>query len=288
MTGGDCPAGSACYPTTDGSSGCFQTAGKAEGATCNPDANNLECVDGAACVGYEGETTGTCLGFCKSNADCGGATCDFALTGINGLGLCDGGGTTNPCTDLDGDGACADVDCNDNDATVKPGNSETCGNQRDDNCVGGVDEGCATGCVDRDADGACAEVDCNDDDPTIKPNGAERCGDAVDNDCDGPVDEDCTTCVDADLDGYCTPIDCNDVSASVNPTVAEICGNGIDDNCAGGVDENCGGTNPTNPNNPQPIPGGNNSDGCNGGGAMPLAALLALAGVTLTRRRRLT
>jgi len=48
------------------------------------------------------------------------------------------------CTDNDGDGFCASVDCDDNNASVNPGASEICGNGVDDDCDGTVDNGCGT------------------------------------------------------------------------------------------------------------------------------------------------
>jgi hypothetical protein len=45
--------------------------------------------------------------------------------------------------DADGDGATADVDCNDGDATVHPGATDTCGDGIDQDCVGG-DASCTT------------------------------------------------------------------------------------------------------------------------------------------------
>jgi len=274
LTGGSCDAGTACYPTTtEGFNGCFDTAGKAVGAACDAASDGLECVDGAICAPVT--SGGVCARFCTSNGGCGGGTCDMD-TGL-GIGVCVAG-TTSPCVDVDRDGSCAADDCNDNDAAVKPGASETCGNGKDDNCNGQSDENCSTPCIDNDNDGACANVDCNDNDGAINAAATERCGDSVDNNCNGQTDEGCDTCTDADGDGYCAGQgDCNDNNANVKPTVVDTCGNGVDDNCDGAIDENCA-------VNPQ---GGNSSGGCAGGSeSLPiLAGLLGMAVVAMRRRR---
>ncbi|HET6282926.1 MAG TPA: CotH kinase family protein [Polyangia bacterium] len=45
-------------------------------------------------------------------------------------------------TDADGDGVPFCRDCADTDATIRPGGTEVCGNQLDDDCDGLIDEGC--------------------------------------------------------------------------------------------------------------------------------------------------
>ena len=65
---------------------------------------------------------------------------------------------SGPSTDADNDGydsiADGGTDCDDNDATVNPGESETCDGV-DNNCTGGIDEGLTTYpyYVDEDGDG---------------------------------------------------------------------------------------------------------------------------------------
>ena len=54
--------------------------------------------------------------------------------------------------DLDGDGFTADVDCNEEDATVNPGAVEACGDLVDNNCDSGVDTEACDG-LDNDCDG---------------------------------------------------------------------------------------------------------------------------------------
>src|SRR5688500_16008442 len=50
------------------------------------------------------------------------------------------------CVDGDGDGIDSCSDCNDTDAAIKPGSAEVCGDQLDNNCVNGPDEGCGPSC----------------------------------------------------------------------------------------------------------------------------------------------
>ena len=99
-------------------------------------------------------------------------------------------------------------DCQDDIPAVNPDATETC-DDVDNNCVGGVDEGC-----DDDGDGYCdADLlvefplpdscpngagDCVDTDEDIHPDAAETCDD-VDNNCVDGVDEDCNL----DGDDYC-------------------------------------------------------------------------------------
>jgi|GEM_PF-821936 len=166
--------------------------------------------------------------------------CNFALTVVG-----------NPAVCPNGPG-----DCNDVNGNINPGASEIC-DSLDNNCGGGVDEGC-----DDDGDGFCdANIvltvsfvcplgggDCNDDAILVNPNAPEICDD-IDNNCGAGTDEGC----DDDNDDYCdatiaivgTPVacpngggDCDDGDDDIKPGADEICDN-INNNCAGGVDEGC-------------------------------------------------
>ena len=92
------------------------------------------------------------------------------------------GGNTGPCDgqggDADGDGVCANIDCNDNDASIGAiGSSCNDGNPNTNNdvingncqCVGTpINNGpCANNGGDADGDGVCADVDCNDNDASV-------------------------------------------------------------------------------------------------------------------------
>jgi len=172
------------------------------------------------------------------------------LVDLDDLEDCDGG-----CVDADRDGYCSEDtggdDCEDLWASINPGAEELCGDHRDNDCDGEIDEGC--GCTDCDGDGydsvASGGDDCNDSNASVHPGATEICGDGVDNDCDGAIDEDCG-CTDCDGDGYTVAAgDCNDANASIHPGASEICGDGVDNNCNGAVDEGCGPLTETNCSN---------------------------------------
>jgi hypothetical protein len=163
-------------------------------------------------------------------------------------------------------------DCNDNNASIKPGTTELC-NGLDDDCDGTIDEGFSTSTFYHDFDGdgygnttnlinACIapagyvanNTDCNDNNPSIKP-GATEVVNGVDDNCNGQIDEGTQTNFfrDQDGDGYgnlaitifaatappgyvANFTDCNDNNANINPGATEIC-NGLDDDCDGQFDE---------------------------------------------------
>lgn len=154
------------------------------------------------------------------------------------------------CTDKDRDGYaieggnCGPVDCNDNNAAIRPGATENCSDKIDNNCNGLVDSqdpaavACLV-CTDSDGDGfaaeggACGPVDCNDTRASVNPSRTDIPNNGVDEDCSGADTVD-PTILDKDGDSY-TPAngDCDDTKAAINPGATDIPNNGIDENCDG-------------------------------------------------------
>lgn len=147
------------------------------------------------------------------------------------------GGTTDPrwavlvtYPDVDGDGWNANVDCNDADANMNPGQEEIVGNGKDDDCNPATSD-TPPPPTDADGDGYAPPTDCNDNDPTVNPGRVEIVGNGKDDDCNPATLDTPSPPTDADGDGYAPPADCNDNDPTVNPGKAEIPFNGKDDDC---------------------------------------------------------
>ncbi|MCO4770701.1 MAG: VCBS repeat-containing protein [Deltaproteobacteria bacterium] len=144
--------------------------------------------------------------------------------------------------DSDGDGDPDTSDCNDLNAGIYTGATETCDGV-DEDCNGTIDNG-----FDGDGDGAfngsvtdcvtqygAANVDCNDSASAINPSATEIC-DAIDNNCDSSTDEGFN--VDADAFTACgadgisgnADDDCDDSDNTVYPGATESC-DFVDSNC---------------------------------------------------------
>ncbi|MCX8043638.1 MAG: putative metal-binding motif-containing protein [Desulfobacterota bacterium] len=154
-------------------------------------------------------------GYYREGGACGPADCTDNDSGVHpGIGESCNDGKDNNCnsavdeicsgectTDRDDDGfftdggACGSVDCDDANAGVNQNAQEVCGDGKDNNCDGQVDEDCSLGCIDTDGDGyginCMAGSDCDDRDPHVHPGKDEICGDKRDNNCNGTVDEGC-------------------------------------------------------------------------------------------------
>ena len=257
------------------------------GATEQCDGLDTSCAGGLGAEETDGDGDGVLP--CSDPADCDDANgsiypgapevCDLVDQDCdgdvdNGTPDLDGDGLGD-CNDddVDGDGADATSDCDDENADVFPGNPEVCDGLNND-CTGGVppDEQDADGdgwiaCVDyvdHGADSILGGSDCDDGDAGIAPDADEVCDD-VDQDCDGAVDDGLPASdwfADADGDGFgdpdspfpdnphCGPgdgwledsTDCDDARIFVHPGADEIPGNTLDDDCAGDGDEPLPGT----------------------------------------------
>jgi hypothetical protein len=214
-----------------------------------------------------------------SSVDCDDTDADVGLAStFYGDGDGDGYGVESVSVEacVAGDGFVANADdCDDGDARVSPGGTESC-NEVDDDCDGSVDEDVTDlpdWYADTDGDGfgdvaiavsACEAplghvtdaTDCDDTDAGTFPGAVEIC-DELDQDCDATIDEDVpgasTWYPDADGDGFgdstlpvarCTQPtahtavgdDCDDTDASRAPGTEEVC-DAVDQDCDGVADD---------------------------------------------------
>ncbi|MFZ5445341.1 MAG: putative metal-binding motif-containing protein, partial [Myxococcota bacterium] len=264
------------YPDGDGDG--FGAAGSAPQSACTPVpgkvTNSLDCNDSSAQV--KPTAAEVCNGIdddCAGGADDGLTFSQYYLDGDgDGFGAA-GSQPQSACAPVSGRVTNA-TDCNDANAAVKPGASETC-NGVDDNCNSQTDEGLTFVDYYPDVDGdsfgsssasaqrSCTPIagrvtnrtDCNDTNAAINPGRSEVCN-GLDDNCNAQTDEGLATqnyYVDLDADGFgasgstptasCGPVagrvtnntDCNDANTAVHPGTAELC-NSIDDNCDGQID----------------------------------------------------
>jgi hypothetical protein len=251
------------------------------------------CRDGTQTCGADGqwghctgEVTPRAMEVCGNAQDddcngmvddaCGACTpgesrmCYSGPAGTAGQGICREG--MQSCTTTRMWGPCA--------GEVLPQPAETCGNGRDDDCNGMVDDACGSctpgttrmcysGPAGTEGRGICTggtqvctpsrewATACTGE---VLPQPAETCGNGRDDDCDGMIDEGCGVCTPGMMRtcytgpagtagvGICRngsqtcdasgnwPSTC---SGEVLPRASETCGNGQDDNCNGTSDEGC-------------------------------------------------
>ncbi|RME52473.1 hypothetical protein D6783_04625, partial [Candidatus Woesearchaeota archaeon] len=196
---------------------------KNPGASEQCDGIDNDCngqIDDGVTGGPSCTQEGVCAGT-VSSCQGGGWVCDYAANDPayeQSEATCDAkdndcDGTADEGFDADNDtyypSTCTGYsvhDCNDNDPAVNPGQAEVCGDSKDNDCDGQVDEGCAT-CVDNDGDGygeGCSPgPDCDDTNASIHPGASEQC-DGIDNDCQGGVDDGLDSRPCPNQDGVCS------------------------------------------------------------------------------------
>ncbi len=222
---------------------CFAGVGacRRQGVTdCNADGDDIEC--GAEAGNPVDEMCGNGV-----DDDCDGDLDEGFAIGARcreGVGACARSGVLR----CEGDGVACDVDVGDPAA-------EICGNARDDDCDGTVDEGFAIGLDCQVGEGAChregflvcnAERDGVDCSAAGGEPGAEVCGNGIDDDCDAAIDEGFVLGVRCEAgQGDCLRVGravCDDEGAGVVCDVepgfpgVERC-DGRDNDCDGEVDE---------------------------------------------------
>ena len=128
-------------------------------------------------------------------------------------------------TDNDMDGFNSDIDCDDNDPNINPGQMEIINNDVDEDCDG------IAQIIDEDMDGFNSDEDCDDQNLTINPNAREIPNNDIDEDCDGIA-----LIIDNDMDGFNSDEDCDDENPNANPGQVEIPNNDVDENCDGTIE----------------------------------------------------
>jgi len=228
--------------------------GDVEAGQADADADGLTVCDGD-CDDTDADTYPGATEACDAiDQDCDGDLVEtFDDPDGDGIPTCPGDDI-----DADVDGVLASEDCDDDDASVFPGNTEEC-DDVDHDCDGDPLNGVGVDYfADIDGDGfgdldaphpqnpLCAvtdgyvddSTDCDDSDEATSPAAVEVC-DGVDNDCD-PETEPEGGELDADGDGHLTcvetedgRIDCDDGDPDVNPDAAEVCDTDADEDCDG-------------------------------------------------------
>mgnify|MGYP002631426321 CR=1 FL=1 len=272
----DCDGTETCFEDADGD-GATSGATVASADTDCDDAGEVDntadtdCDDGDSSIHPSAtETTGD-----EVDSDCDGGEICYADS--DGDGYTDGTTVTSAdedCSDSgEADNTIGTGDCDDSDASLNPGESETTGDEIDSDCDGGEicyadadNDGYTDETTTVSADEDCTDSgeatasdptgDCDDSAATTNPGATEVTGDEVDQDCDGTEvcyadsDDDgyvdgTTTVSSSDTDcsdsGEGTATDptgeCDDGDSSIHPNATDTCGDNVDSDCDGVGDD---------------------------------------------------
>jgi len=207
-----------------------------------PGPDGLPCSDGDPCTLDDQCEDGECVGGvtdpeciptgCEGDPD--GTPCDdgdeCTLDDFCMAGACVGGALDPECADqdLDGDGFTpAEGDCDDSDADVNPAAVEICGDNKDNDCNGKVDDDCGGE--------ECFPTGCS----------GEICAsEQMDSDCQWLPEYEClkfSVCGNFGPGGGCAWRETEAYLECLGGMglPEEICGNGKDDDCDGIVDNGC-------------------------------------------------
>ena len=159
----------------------------------------------------------------------------------------------NPCEDVDGDGyTTCENDCDDNNATIHPGQNDASCDGVDNNCDGSIDDDyvvyqsvCGVGACMKYGNVFCVGGALHDTCTPHNPAPDDANCDGKDNDCDGLVDEDYVPVPTSCGVGACVATGwstCNggSVGSTCNPgapTGSDNDCDGVDDDCDGYIDE---------------------------------------------------
>jgi hypothetical protein len=137
-----------------------EICGNMKDDNCNGHADEgcRACTKAGDCAGFEDCVNGVCqiCGTCEVDNCRFGAIENMPGSGVAGKCIPRGQGCQEcvPMCDMDGDGFCpgstpgmemtGSGDCDDMDPKAHPGAQEVCGNSKDDDCNGQIDDGCLT------------------------------------------------------------------------------------------------------------------------------------------------
>ncbi|TNE50697.1 MAG: hypothetical protein EP343_07475 [Deltaproteobacteria bacterium] len=220
---------------------------------CDKKDNDCDGVIDEGCpCDYKGRNDGVCGRAKRDNKGVCLEPSGYSSTEKCGDNLdndCDGKTDNNcPCNYLGkSKGVCATAQTNGSGVCKAPSDyssSEQCGDGKDNNCDGEIDEFCPCRYLNK-SQGVCGLAKRNSQGDCVAPSSystTDRCNDNVDNNCNGVSNENCPCAYLAKNQGVCATAKLNSQGICEKPAdykSTEQCGDGKDNNCNGATDENC-------------------------------------------------